>query len=121
MTKRKDKKLPKFKTEDEEADFWATHSPLDYPSEFEEMTEPIELSPELRKRIESERLDRERKKTVTFRMEPSKIDLIKLIARRNGIDYQPLMRMWIIQGIDNELSRNIRLRRALTRKRKPAR
>jgi hypothetical protein len=25
-----DKRIPKFKNEDEEREFWATHSPLDY-------------------------------------------------------------------------------------------
>ncbi len=31
------KKIPKFKSEKEMADFWATHSPLDYPGEFKEI------------------------------------------------------------------------------------
>lgn len=29
-------KLPKFKDENEEREFWSTHSPLDFPEEFEE-------------------------------------------------------------------------------------
>jgi hypothetical protein len=28
-------KLPKFKNAKEEAEFWETHSPLDFPDEFE--------------------------------------------------------------------------------------
>ena len=27
---KKDKTIPKFRNEDEEREFWATHSPLDY-------------------------------------------------------------------------------------------
>ena len=27
---KKDRRIPDFKTEDEEREFWATHSPLDY-------------------------------------------------------------------------------------------
>jgi len=34
-------KLPKIKNAKEEAEFWDTHSPLDFPDEFEEMKEPI--------------------------------------------------------------------------------
>ena len=43
------KKLPKFKSEEEEAHFWDTHSPLDYPGEFTEVKEPLKFSPELLK------------------------------------------------------------------------
>jgi len=38
------KKLPKFKSEEEEAHFWNTHSPLDYPGEFTEVKEPLEFT-----------------------------------------------------------------------------
>lgn len=37
----KKKKLPKFKSEEQEARFWDTHSPLDYPDEFTEVKEPL--------------------------------------------------------------------------------
>ncbi len=39
------KKLPKFKSEGEEARFWDTHSPLDYPDEFTEVKEPFKIAP----------------------------------------------------------------------------
>jgi hypothetical protein len=34
-------KVPKFKNAQEEGEFWETHSPLDFPDEFEEVREPI--------------------------------------------------------------------------------
>ena len=34
-------KLPKFKNAEEEAEFWETHSPLEFPDEFEEVAEPV--------------------------------------------------------------------------------
>jgi len=34
-------RLPKFKTAKEEAEFWETHSPLDFPGEFQEVKAPI--------------------------------------------------------------------------------
>lgn len=43
------KKLPRFKSEEEEARFWDTHSPLDYPGEFTKVKEPLKFSPELLK------------------------------------------------------------------------
>ncbi len=49
------KKLPKFKTEEEEARFWDTHSPLDYPGEFTEVKEPFKIAPSLLKLSKGER------------------------------------------------------------------
>jgi hypothetical protein len=34
-------KLPKFRNAKEEAEFWETHSALEFPDEFEEVREPI--------------------------------------------------------------------------------
>lgn len=41
------KKMPKFKSEDEEARFWATHSPLEYLSEFGAVKKPFKFDPAL--------------------------------------------------------------------------
>ncbi len=43
-------RLPKFKTEEEEAHFWNTYSPLDYPGEFMDVKEPFEFAPSLLKK-----------------------------------------------------------------------
>jgi len=82
-------KLPKFKSAQEEAEFWETHSPLDFPGEFEEVKEPI--------------VDRRaRKKDIYIRIDPEAIDLARTIGAELGIGYQTLFRMWIMEG----LSRN---------------
>ena len=44
------KKIPKFKSEDEEARYWDTHSPLDYPDEFIDVEEPFKFAPALLER-----------------------------------------------------------------------
>jgi hypothetical protein len=46
---KKDKAIPKFKNEDEEREFWATHSPLDYfdTKDFKRASFP-KLKPSLR-------------------------------------------------------------------------
>lgn len=47
---KKQLKIPKFKNEDEERNFWDTHSPLDYPGEFVEVKEPFEFLQSLLKK-----------------------------------------------------------------------
>ncbi len=34
-------KPPRFKNAEEEAGFWETHSPLEFPGEFEQVKEPV--------------------------------------------------------------------------------
>jgi len=43
-------KIPNFKSEEEEREFWDSHSFLDFPDEVEEV-EPFSLSPELKHEI----------------------------------------------------------------------
>ena len=79
-------KLPKFKSAQEEAEFWETHSPLDFPGEFEEVKEPI--------------VDRRgRKKGIYIRLDPEAIELARNIGAGLGIGYQTLFRMWIMEGL----------------------
>ena len=44
------KKVPKFKSEDEEARYRDTHRPLDYPDEFIDVEEPFKFAPVLLER-----------------------------------------------------------------------
>jgi DNA-directed RNA polymerase specialized sigma24 family protein len=37
--------IPEFKTYEEEAEFWDTHSPLDFPDEFEEVNDIVFIRP----------------------------------------------------------------------------
>ena len=79
-------KLPKFKSAQEEAEFWETHSPLDFPGEFEEVKEPI--------------VDRRgRKKGIYIRVDPDVIMAGRIIGAQRGIGYQTLFRMWIMEGL----------------------
>ena len=85
------KKLPKFKSEEEEAHFWETHSPLDYPEEFTEVKEPFKFTSALLKKVAGKK--EERKRHLTLRMGQHQIDLAKVIAKYKGLPYQTLMRM----------------------------
>ena len=105
------KKKRKFKSEEEEAKFWKTHSPLDYPEKFTEVTEPFKLSAALRRKLARRR--RERKRTLTFRIGQQQVDLAKVIADSRGLGYQTLMRMWIIEGIHKEIHAHPEIRKLL--------
>ena len=105
------KKLPKFKSEEEEARFWATHSPLDYPDEFTDIEEPFEISPSLLKKVAKRR--EERKRLLTLRIGQHQIDLARVVARRRGIGYQTQMRMWVIEGMHKDIAAHPEIRKLL--------
>ncbi len=86
-------KIPDFKTAEEEAEFWETHSVSDYWEELEPVKE--ELDPELKAKIKA----RANLKRVTLRLSQEQIAAAKRIAAEKGIPYQTLMRMWIVEGI----------------------
>lgn len=92
-------KIPKFKSEKEEAEFWDTHSALDYLDDTVEVKEPIILSPALKKKIEKKRKN---KVLLTLRLDQSLIKETKKIAEQKAIGYQTLMRMWIAEGLSQE-------------------
>ena len=72
------KKVPVFKSEDEEIEFWDTHDSDDYV-----VGEPETLILDLRP---------ERKKQITLRLEPSLIEELKRLAAAHDLPYQTLAR-----------------------------
>lgn len=108
------KKLPSFKTEEEEARFWDTHSPLDYLGEFQEIKDPFVFAPSLLKKAAG-KLE-ERKRMLTLRMGQNQIDLAKVIAKYKGLGYQTLMRTWVIAGIRQELKAHPEIGKLFTAK-----
>lgn len=91
------KKLPKFKTEKEEANFWDIHSIVDYLEELE----PVEfkLHPELVRKLKKKR---EEKVKITMFLNKVHLEAAKRISAKKGIPYQTQLRLWIVQGINNE-------------------
>lgn len=94
-------KIPDFKTAEEEAEFWETHSVSDYWNEFESVRE--ELDPKLKAKIKA----RANLKRVTLRLSQEQIAAAKRIAAEKGIPYQTLMRMWIVEGIKAQEGRTV--------------
>lgn len=89
--------IPKFKSDQEAADFWATHDSAPYAGALREVA--VKASPALRRRV-AERA--ELKKPVTLRLEPQQIAAAKQVARRKSVPYQTLLRMWIAEGLTKE-------------------
>ena len=105
------KKVPVFKNEKEEARFWSKHSPLEFSGEFTEEKKPFEFALDLLKKAAEEH--REKKNSVTLRMEPSQICLAKVIAAVRGYKYQTMMRNWIRERIHQEIKDDPEVEKAL--------
>lgn len=86
-------RIPKFKNEDEERNFWATHDSAEFFDELEEV-EPIKPA-----------RPRTKDKTITFRADDELIERIKKIAGAKGMGYQTLMRAWLYERLEEEEKR----------------
>jgi predicted DNA binding CopG/RHH family protein len=82
--------IPKFKSEDEEREFWSTH----------DATKFIDLSqaqparfPELKPSL----------KTISIRLPESLLESIKVIAHKKDVPYQSLMKMLLAEAVQREL------------------
>ena len=93
-------KIPKFKNDKEAAEFWDTHSAVDYLDDMEDAP-PVELDPKLTEAIR----ERSKMRLVSLRLRQSQIEAAKKIAREKDIPYQTLIRSWISQAIRSETSR----------------
>ena len=105
------KTIPHFKSEKEEALFWETHSPLDYPAQVGDIEDPFAFSPALLKKIAARK--KERKQSLTIRIEQQQIALAKIIAGQKGLGYQTQMRMWIREGIHKELQEHPEIKKRI--------
>lgn len=92
----RERKLPDFSkmTEDEEFEFWSSHSPLQF-DEWIEENKPLEVS-----------ISRPVKKIrTTLFLDPNLKNRIELLARRKGIRYQTFIQMVLKEQTDKELKR----------------
>ncbi len=78
--------IPEFQSAVEESDFWDTHSPLDFPDEFTEVDVIF---------VDA----RPKKIPVSMRLDRAMVSQLKTIARRQGIGYQALIRMWLTERL----------------------
>lgn len=82
-------KIPQFKTEQEEADFWDSHDSTDFLDETEAVNVTfVDARPAM--------------KQISLRLDPSVIDKLKSLAVDKGIGYQTLIRMWVMERLGQE-------------------
>ncbi len=80
---------PKFASDQEESDFWDTHDSMDYMDDTEEVDMVF---------IDA----RPGKKQISLRLERVTVSELKVAARKRGIGYQTLIRMWVMERIAQE-------------------
>ena len=85
-------KIPPFKSEQEESDFWDTHDATEYLDDTEEIGATYI------------KVRNSRKEQISLRLEPTVIATLKVIADLKGIGYQTLIRMWVKERIAVEAS-----------------
>lgn len=79
-------KLPRFKSEAEEANFWATHELTDH----DEDLKPADVM-----------AVRSADQVVAVRLNKDDVVAIKRIARHKGVGYTTLVRMWVREKLDS--------------------
>jgi len=83
------RKIPKFKSDQEAAQFWDTHSLIEFEDNLELVKEKVFVKPE--------------KQVMTIRVDKKLANALKIIAREKGINYSTLARMWLIERIKKEI------------------
>ncbi len=85
-----DKQIPKFKNEDEEREFWATHDSTDYIKwDKAEKITFSNLKPSVKK--------------ISLRLPETMIEELKLLANKRDVPYQSLLKIFLAERIEKEL------------------
>jgi predicted DNA binding CopG/RHH family protein len=84
------KPIPKFDSEDEEREFWATHDSADYVdwSRAKAVSFP-QLKPSTR--------------TISLRLPEALLENLKMLANKRDVPYQSLLKIFLAERIDQEL------------------
>jgi len=90
MKKNNKKRVPKFKNEDKEREFWATHSSLDY---FDTRRAKRVILPNLKPSV----------KIISLRLPEMMLEELKLLANKRDVPYQSLLKMFLAERIESEL------------------
>lgn len=94
--------IPRFTSEREAADWFASHSAEEFWHELLP-ARPIKLP---REQVEAMRQRHRRRKTaISLRLDPDQIEKAQKIASRKSIGYQTQLRLWIAEGIQRESRR----------------
>ncbi|MEK7250372.1 MAG: BrnA antitoxin family protein [Bacteroidota bacterium] len=94
------KSLPKFKSEDDERKFWASHSPLDY---FDKSKAQVAVFPNLKPTS----------RTISIRLPESLVDGIKVLANKEDVPYQSMLKMLLAEKVREIFEGRTRRRKAV--------
>ena len=83
------KKVPKFKSEKEELEFWSTHDSADY---IDYSKAKRALFPDLKPST----------RTISIRLPESLIEHLKVLANKRDIPYQSLLKMFLAEKVEEE-------------------
>ena len=87
------KRLPRFKNEEQERKFWASHDSADY---LEWRRGKRVVLPNLRPTL----------RTISLRLPEPMIERLKLLANKRDVPYQSLLKMFVAERIEAELKRS---------------
>src|SRR5262245_20637185 len=79
-------RIPAFESPEEEAAFWETHSPLDYPQVWREASTAKDRKP--------------LGHILGVRLDALTLDRLATIARKKGVGPSTLARMWLLERLD---------------------
>ena len=83
------KKVPKFKSEKEELEFWSPHDSADY---IDYSKTKRALFPNLKPST----------RTISIRLPESLIEHLKVLANKRDIPYQSLLKMFLAEKVEEE-------------------
>ncbi|MBN1494075.1 MAG: BrnA antitoxin family protein [Candidatus Omnitrophica bacterium] len=88
----KNNKIPKFRSEDEEREFWGSKDSSEYIdwSKAKRVTMP-NLKPSVR--------------NISIRLPETMIEELKLLANKKDVPYQSLMKIFIAERVNKELNK----------------
>ena len=87
ITRKTKSRIPRFKTLEEEAQFWETHDTTEFEDEFVE----VEL-----------KVARPLIHTLVVRLDARTIDRLAAAARKKGLGPSTLARMWLLERLDRQ-------------------
>ncbi len=84
------KKLPKFRSEDEEREFWASHDSSDFIDwKNARKVTLANLRPSVR--------------TISIRLPEAMLEELKLLANKRDVPYQSLLKIFLAERLEEEL------------------
>jgi predicted DNA binding CopG/RHH family protein len=84
------KKIPSFKSEEQEVEFWSKHDSTEY---IDYSKGKRALFPNLKASV----------KTISIRLPESLIEHLKVLANKRDVPYQSLLKTYLMERVEKEL------------------